>query len=246
MAASGESLSYGELDARSNRLAHFLRAQGLERLDHYAIFMENHVRFLEACVAGERSGLYYTCVNSYLTADELAYIVNNSRSRVLITSAARFAVAREALRSARGSWPAWWWTPPATRGARLRADAARLPVDADPGRVPRHADAVLLGHHRTPQGRAAPAAAQPAVGAACHHPLPRRLWQCEEGMRYLSPRRCTTRRPSPTRAAHSQRRTVVVMEKFDAGALPAARGAAPHHAHPAGAHDVQPHAEAAA
>ena len=59
--------------------------------------MENNSRYLEACGAGERSGLYYTCVNSYLTAGELAYILNNSQSRVLITSAAKLEVARAAL-----------------------------------------------------------------------------------------------------------------------------------------------------
>ena len=60
--------------------------------------MENNSRYLEACGAGERSGLYYTCVNSYLTGSELAYIVNNSESRILITSVAKLAVAREALK----------------------------------------------------------------------------------------------------------------------------------------------------
>src|SRR6202790_4327651 len=97
MASSGETVTYADLEARSNRLAHLLRNLGLERLDHYAIFMENNSRYLEACGAGERSGLYYTCVNSYLTASELAYIVTNSDSRVLITSMAKLDVAREAL-----------------------------------------------------------------------------------------------------------------------------------------------------
>ena len=60
--------------------------------------MENHIRYVECGAAGHRSGLYYTNVNSYLTASELAYIVNNSQSRVLITSQARRAVALEALR----------------------------------------------------------------------------------------------------------------------------------------------------
>ena len=50
--------------------------------------MENNSRYLEACAAGERSGLYYTCVNASLTASELAYIVNNSQSQVLFTSKA--------------------------------------------------------------------------------------------------------------------------------------------------------------
>ena len=67
MAATGEAVTYRELDARSNRLAHLFRKHGLKRLDHYSIFMENNNRYLEACGAGERSGLYYTCVNSYLT-----------------------------------------------------------------------------------------------------------------------------------------------------------------------------------
>src|SRR5262245_1424073 len=72
MASTGESVSYAEYEARANRLAHLLRARGLGRLDHYAIFMENNNRYLEACAAGERAGLYYTCVNSHLTAPELA------------------------------------------------------------------------------------------------------------------------------------------------------------------------------
>ncbi|HPU50008.1 MAG TPA: AMP-binding protein [Burkholderiaceae bacterium] len=98
MASTGEAVSYAELEARSNRLAHLLRSHGLKRLDHYAIFMENNNRYLEACAAGERSGLYYTCVNSYLKADELAYILNNSESKALILSASRREVALEALK----------------------------------------------------------------------------------------------------------------------------------------------------
>ena len=38
----GEAVTYAEYEARTNRLAHLLRAHGLERLDHYAIFMENN------------------------------------------------------------------------------------------------------------------------------------------------------------------------------------------------------------
>ena len=97
MATSGEAVTYGELESRSNRLAHLLRAQGLQRLGHYAVFMENNSRYVESCVAGERSGLYYTCINGYLQADELAYILNNSASKVLITSEAKRDVALAAL-----------------------------------------------------------------------------------------------------------------------------------------------------
>ena len=70
---------------------------GLKRLDHYAIFTENNVRHIECCAAGERAGLYYTCINSFLTPEEVAYIVNNSLSQVLITSAAKRETAIAAL-----------------------------------------------------------------------------------------------------------------------------------------------------
>src|ERR1700709_2438768 len=98
MAQTGEAVSYAELEARTNRLAHFLRSRGLQRLDHYAIFMENNPRYIECCGAGERAGLYFTCINSYLTADELAYIVNNSQSRGLMFAEGKRAIALAALR----------------------------------------------------------------------------------------------------------------------------------------------------
>jgi long-chain acyl-CoA synthetase len=95
MASTGETVTFGELEARANRLAHLFRDRGLRRGDHVAIFMENNARYLETVSAAERTGLYYTCVNSYLTADELAYVVNDCRARILIASAARRDVATE-------------------------------------------------------------------------------------------------------------------------------------------------------
>jgi long-chain acyl-CoA synthetase len=93
MASTGEGVTYRELEDRANRLAHLVRDVGLKRLDHMAIFMENNPRFLECCSAGERSGLYYTCVNSYLSPDEVAYIINDCEARVVVTSAAKREVA---------------------------------------------------------------------------------------------------------------------------------------------------------
>ncbi len=51
MAGSGEVVSYGEYEARTNRLAHLLRDLGLKHRDHYAVFMENNARYCEACGA---------------------------------------------------------------------------------------------------------------------------------------------------------------------------------------------------
>ena len=95
MASSGAVVTFGEYDDRSNRVAHVVRDQGLQRGDHIAIFMENNPRMLEVECGAERSGLYYTCINSFLSADEVAYIVNDSESRIVVTSRAKAEVAAE-------------------------------------------------------------------------------------------------------------------------------------------------------
>ena len=41
MAETGETLTYQQFDQRSNQVAHLLRSEGLKRLDHYSVFMEN-------------------------------------------------------------------------------------------------------------------------------------------------------------------------------------------------------------
>ena len=94
-AASGEALTYGELNERSNRLAQLLWARGLRRGDHVAIFMENDLRYFEVTWAALRSGLYLTTVNRYLTAEEAAYIIDNSESLALVTSSHLREAARE-------------------------------------------------------------------------------------------------------------------------------------------------------
>jgi long-subunit acyl-CoA synthetase (AMP-forming) len=82
-------VTYAELGLRSNRLAHFLRASGLRRLDRYAIFIENNARYVEYCGAGECVGLYYTCINSYLTPESPAW--GRCRPRYSAESRTEFA-----------------------------------------------------------------------------------------------------------------------------------------------------------
>ncbi len=89
MGRSGESVSYRELDERSNQLARAWRAAGLRPGDHVAVFLENHPRYLEAVWAGLRSGLYVTAINSFLTAPEVAYILEDCEAKALVTSLAK-------------------------------------------------------------------------------------------------------------------------------------------------------------
>ncbi|WP_309643235.1 acyl-CoA synthetase [Phenylobacterium sp.] len=86
MAGSGETVTYKQLDERSNQGAHLFRSMGLKTGDVIAILMDNHPRFFEIAWAAQRSGLYFCCVSSKLTAGEVEYIMKDCEAQVLITS----------------------------------------------------------------------------------------------------------------------------------------------------------------
>lgn len=86
MATSGQTITYKELDERSNRLAQLWHDRGLRRGDHVAILLQNQVEYFDAIWAALRSGLYYTPVNWHLTAPEANYIVKDCGARSVVTS----------------------------------------------------------------------------------------------------------------------------------------------------------------
>jgi long-chain acyl-CoA synthetase len=85
---SGTVLSFGELEARANRLAHFFRRQGLREGDAVGLLMENNEHIHAIMWAARRIGLYYVPINTHLTAPEAAYIIDNSGAKAIIGSAA--------------------------------------------------------------------------------------------------------------------------------------------------------------
>ncbi len=86
MAGSGARLSYRELEAASNRIAHLFRQRGLRAGDHIAILMENCLDMFPVAWAAQRAGLLYTPVNWHLADDEAAYVVENCGARLLVHS----------------------------------------------------------------------------------------------------------------------------------------------------------------
>jgi len=96
MAASGDTVTFKQLDERSNQIAHAFRDAGLKPGDTIALFAENSARYFEICWAAQRSGLYFVCVSSRLTAPEVKYIIEDSGSSLLIASAGKDDVAKQA------------------------------------------------------------------------------------------------------------------------------------------------------
>ena len=85
---AGTVLTFAELEARANRLAHFFRKHGLREGDAVAILMENNQHFHAVMWAARRCGLYYVPINTHLTAAEAAYIIDNSNAKAVVGSAA--------------------------------------------------------------------------------------------------------------------------------------------------------------
>jgi long-chain acyl-CoA synthetase len=86
MAESGQGITYRQLDERANQGAQLFRSLGVQAGDHIAMLLENSTTFMEICWAAQRSGIYYTAISRYLTADEIAYIVKDCGAKVFITS----------------------------------------------------------------------------------------------------------------------------------------------------------------
>jgi long-chain acyl-CoA synthetase len=218
MAGSGETVTYAELEARCNRLAHLFRKLGLKRLDHYAIFMENNSRYLEACGAGERCGLYFTCVNSYLTGSELAYIVDNSESRILITSMAKLDTARTALRECPKVEICIVVDGPgeSDRIVGLQQATAGLPKTPVADECIGTAMLYSSGTTGRPKGILRPLPVQPPTQQLPIFDFLQKLWQYREGMIYLSP--APLYHSAPQAAVNLAIRnggTVIIMESFD-------------------------------
>ncbi|MFM5894853.1 MAG: AMP-binding protein, partial [Novosphingobium sp.] len=87
MAASGETVTYAELDRRSNQVAQLLRSRGIKTGETVALCMENHPWFFCLTWGFQRAGVHYVCISSRLTAPELAYILEDSAAKLLFGSA---------------------------------------------------------------------------------------------------------------------------------------------------------------
>ncbi len=218
MASSGETITYGELERRENRLAHLFRARGLKRTDHYAIFMENNSRYVECCGAGERSGLYFTCVNSFLTPEELAYIVNNCEAKILVTSQAKRDVALAALKDCPKVELCVVVDGPGDGGKIVNLEDATRDFPSTPIPDEYIGTAMLYSSGTTgrPKGILRPLPEQPPTQRLPLFDFLDKLWRYREGMIYLSPAPLYHSAPqAAVNLAISKGAKVIIMERFD-------------------------------
>ncbi len=79
-------LSFAELSRRSNRVANFLRAQGVKRGDHLLLLLGNVVPLWETMLAAMKLGVVVIPATTLLTPDELRDRLDRGRARVVVAS----------------------------------------------------------------------------------------------------------------------------------------------------------------
>ena len=84
--ADGE-LSWGDFNDRVNRLINGLRGLGLGAGDVISIYAGNGRAYYELMAAAGHAGIMFVPVNWHFTPEELAYVIGNSESKLLIADA---------------------------------------------------------------------------------------------------------------------------------------------------------------
>ena len=91
------ALSYGELDARVRRLAGALRAAGVKREERVLLLMLDSIDWPVAFLGAIYAGAVPVAVNTLLTPDDYAYMLEHSRAQAVLVSGALNGALRGAL-----------------------------------------------------------------------------------------------------------------------------------------------------
>ena len=84
--ARGRSITYRELDERSNQMAHLLRKQGIKKGDRVGLFFPKCVESVISMLGVLKAGGVYVPLDPQAPADRVGYIIGNCGIRVLITN----------------------------------------------------------------------------------------------------------------------------------------------------------------
>jgi amino acid adenylation domain-containing protein len=84
--ARGRSLTYRELEERSNQLAHLLRDRGVKKGDRVGLFFPKCVESLVCMFGVLKAGGVYVPLDPQAPPDRIGYIIGNCGIRVLLTN----------------------------------------------------------------------------------------------------------------------------------------------------------------
>jgi amino acid adenylation domain-containing protein len=80
-----QRFTYSQLDSMANRLANWLKEQGVQRGDRVAIYLNNSVETVVSMFAALKADAVFVTVNRGTKTDKLLFILNNCQATALIT-----------------------------------------------------------------------------------------------------------------------------------------------------------------
>jgi crotonobetaine/carnitine-CoA ligase len=84
-----ETVTYAQLEARSNQVAHCLRGLGLQKNDKVAVMMHNHPNYLYTWFGSLKVGAVEVPINTAYKGELLKHILTNSQSKLLVIDGAK-------------------------------------------------------------------------------------------------------------------------------------------------------------
>ncbi len=215
--STGQIVTFAQLEERSSRLAQALAAHGVGPGDHVAVVLPNDDRTHEVAFGLQRSGLYYTMVNTHLAAEEAAYIVNDCGARTLITSESLGGLGAALVPLTPGVELRLMLGDHVTEGYRSYDDFVEgFPGDALPGELEGFAMLYSSGTTGNPKGVRRPLAGESFGTSATLVPMLSGIMGFTEGDRYLSPAPLYHSAPLVwSMTVQRMGGTAVIMDRFD-------------------------------
>jgi malonyl-CoA/methylmalonyl-CoA synthetase len=82
----GEAYTFGELEARSNRVAHALAARGFVKGDRLCVYLANRIELIDLFLACVKLGVIFVPINILYRDREIAHITGDAEPREVITA----------------------------------------------------------------------------------------------------------------------------------------------------------------
>lgn len=88
LVCGGQRLTYGEVEAKANRLARWLRAQGVKRGDCVGLWLPRGLEMHVALLAILKAGAAYVPIDPDYPTDRVVFILENCGAKLLVSDAA--------------------------------------------------------------------------------------------------------------------------------------------------------------